>query len=74
MRRGASFFSALDHTKSTKDTTACLLQSVHQTDLDLAPFGGRSLNFSHEKVTAFPLVGKQMDGDRRKKCLCATIV
>lgn len=64
MRKQWLFFF---HIESTKNTTACLLESVHQTVLNLAPFGGRSLNFGHEKVMAFPLAGKQMDGDKRKK-------
>lgn len=51
---GASlFFSALGHIKSTKATTACLVKSVQQTVLELAPFGGRSLNLGNEKTVAF---------------------
>lgn len=63
------FFSALDHVKSTKATTACLVKSVQRTVLELAPFGGKSLNLGNEKMVAFPS-GQEKNG--RKKCLWST--
>lgn len=50
------FFSALHHIKSTKATKGSLVKSVQQTVLELAPFGGRSLNLGHEKTVAFSSV------------------
>lgn len=72
--RGISlFFSALHHIKSTKATKESLVKSVQQTMLELALFGGRSLNLGHEKTVAFSSV-QEKNGWWQKKCLCSTVV
>lgn len=50
-----------------------LVKSVQQTVLELAPFGGRSLNLGYEKTKAFSSV-REKNGWWQKKCLCSTIV
>lgn len=71
--RGMSLlFSALHHIKSTKATEESLVKSVQQTVLELAPFGGKSLNLGHEKTMAFSSV--QGKNGWWQKCLCSTIV
>lgn len=50
------FFSVLHHIKSIKATKESQVKSVQQTVLELAPFGGRSLNLGHEKTMAFSSV------------------
>lgn len=73
-RKGdVSFFSALRHIKSTKATKESLVKSVQQTVLEMGPFGGRSLNFGHEKTMAFSSV-QEKNGWWEKKCLCSTTV